>query len=51
MQLMKMPALVADMRSELPNATIQIVKYKTRWYPQVNIGMCLFCGLCVDVCP
>ncbi len=34
-----------------PNGTIDIVKYKTRWYPQVNIGMCLFCGICVDVCP
>ena len=34
-----------------PNATISIVKYNKKWYPQVNIGMCLFCGLCVDVCP
>lgn len=34
-----------------PNNCIEIVKFQSSWYPQIDYGHCLFCYLCAEMCP
>lgn len=34
-----------------PNKCIEMVEYKERKHPQIDMGHCMFCALCIDSCP
>ncbi|MEM2933985.1 MAG: NADH-quinone oxidoreductase subunit I [Methanocellales archaeon] len=34
-----------------PNKCIEMVQYKERKHPQIDLGRCMFCALCIDSCP
>lgn len=34
-----------------PNQAVEIIKFKGKNRPRINIGRCMFCSLCIEYCP